>query len=125
MNDGFNVNALSATKGQSSHLGSLTSEFALYLPDLGRLGRLNPSPIVREEEDGKKKNSREFCGQRNAVHIFAIAAAEVMRPRVGACRGEPRQHPACPASVATGPCFTGKRSLATAMFAILHQSLYL
>lgn len=28
------------------------------------------------------------CGQRNAAYIFAIAAVEVMRSRVGACRGE-------------------------------------
>lgn len=28
------------------------------------------------------------CGQRNAAHIFAIAAVEVMRSRVGACRAE-------------------------------------
>ena len=28
------------------------------------------------------------CGQRNAAHIFAIAAVEVMRSHVGACRGE-------------------------------------
>lgn len=27
------------------------------------------------------------CGQRNAAHISAIAAVEVMRSRVGACRG--------------------------------------
>lgn len=53
-----------------------------------------PSNSPRFEPDTQKPllcvegNKLWVCGQRNAAHIFAIAAVEVMRSRVGACRGE-------------------------------------
>lgn len=94
MKSGFNLFLAKCISPANLHLmpsnpGSLTSEFAPQ-PLQNNSGA---SPLAlwgekKKKRKKKKENSREFCGQRNAAHIFAIAAAEVMRRRVGACRGE-------------------------------------
>lgn len=61
-------------------------EFSLAVPEPLTSPRIEPNsqkPLLYVR--GKKL---WVCGQRNAAHIFAIAAVEVMRSRVGACRGE-------------------------------------